>query len=90
MRINVYSQELTDETMLVTKHGTNEYGEPETFYGVRMMLHSPEQLHFNDEDDDRSGITFWLPKSSHRRQVLANTFVNLSEWVKKQIKDDDG
>lgn len=88
MRINVYSQELTDETMLITKEGTNEVGEPETFYGVRMMLHSPEQLHHTDDDDDRSGITFWLPKSTHRRQELANTFADLSELVKRNMDAD--
>lgn len=88
MRINVYSQELTDETMLITKEGTNEAGEPETFYGVRMMLHSPEQLHHTVDDDDRSGITFWLPKSRHRRLALADLFTDLQRLVKKQIDDD--
>lgn len=85
MRINVYSQELTDETMLITKEGTNELGLPEYFYGVRMMLHSPKELHHTDDDDDRSGITFWLPKSTHRRQELAATFLALSELVEQQI-----
>ena len=82
MRINIYSQELTSEVELVTKHGTNDKGEAETFHGVRMMLVSPDTLHHTPEDDDRSAVVFWLPKSSHRRQALATALYNMSEMVR--------
>ena len=42
MRINVYSQELTSEVMLVAKEGTDSAGNDATFTGVRMMLVSAE------------------------------------------------
>lgn len=60
MRINVYAEELTTETQLVSKTVTDaEFGE-RTFYGVRMFLKSPVELHHSEEDDDRSAITFWI------------------------------
>ena len=85
MRINVYSQELTDETMLIIKEGTDDKGEPATFYGVRMMLHSSEMLHHAPDDDDRSGITFWLPKSRTRRMILVDTFRDLIELIETEV-----
>lgn len=81
MRINVYSQELTSEIELIEKAGTDDEGRPETFYGVRMYLLSPEQLHHTTEDDDRSGITFWLPKSTVRRAELMVTLHKLAMMV---------
>ena len=58
MRINVYSQEMTNEVVLVCK--TADTGE--TYYGVRLYLQSPAVLHNTAADDDRSAITFWVPK----------------------------
>lgn len=60
MRINVYAEELTTETELVTKEVTDEEFGTRTFYGVRMFLASPDVLHHSAEDDDRSAITFWI------------------------------
>ena len=58
-RINVYAEELTPETALVTKTVNDaEFGE-RTFYGLRVFFHSPDQLHHSVEDDDRTAITFW-------------------------------
>lgn len=87
MRINVYSQELTEDTQIITKEGTDENGSPATFWGVRLYLHSPELLHHTPEDDDRSGITFWLPTSEHRRRELAATFRALADLT--EIITDD-
>ncbi len=85
MRINVYSQELTTDVAIVAKSGINETGEPEQFYGVRLYLLSPEQLHHTIIDDDRSAITLWLPKSSHRRQDLANAFYEMAQLIERNI-----
>lgn len=61
MRINVYAEELTDEVELITKHVDDEKFGPRTFYGVRVYLASPDVLHSDPEDDDRSAITLWVP-----------------------------
>lgn len=61
MRINVYAEELTAETQLVSKEVTDEKFGTRTFYGVRVYLVSPKVLHQNEADDDRSAITFWIP-----------------------------
>jgi hypothetical protein len=61
MRINVYSEELTDECEWVSKTvNVEKTGEMVTFYGIRVFLKSAPELHQGD-DDDRSAITFWIP-----------------------------
>lgn len=50
MRINVYTEELTDEVEVIEKDG---------FHGLRFYLKSPKELHHDGDDDDRSAITFW-------------------------------
>ena len=61
MRINVYAEELTPETEIITKTVTDKKFGTRTFYGIRMYLASPDVLHADPEDDDRSAITFWVP-----------------------------
>lgn len=61
MRINVYAEELTEETELITKTVTDDKFGTRTFYGVRMYLKSPPELHDDPADDDRSAITIWVP-----------------------------
>lgn len=70
--------------MLVSKDGTDDNGNPATFTGVRMMLVSPDTLHHTDDDDDRSAITLWLPKSKRRKQELANALRIMSDIVTSQ------
>lgn len=60
MRINVYAEEMTTETKLVTKTVTDDEFGTRKFYGIRMYLKSPPELHHSKEDDDRSAITFWV------------------------------
>lgn len=86
MRINIYSQELTDDVEIVSKDGvvcSKESGDDEdtVFYGVRFYLHSPDELHDDDDDDDRSAVTFWLPKSRRRREELALSFCRAAGYV---------
>jgi hypothetical protein len=87
MRVHVYSQELTSETDLVRKEGTDKEGQPETFYGVRLFLKSPEELHHTPEDDDRSAVTLWLPKSPHRRAMLAKALREMADHVQSTYED---
>lgn len=70
MRINVYSQELTDEVQEVHKKSNTGV----TYSAAQLILHSSERLHHPPQDDDRSAVTFWLPKSAERREQMAKAF----------------
>jgi hypothetical protein len=59
MRINVYSQEITPEVIKVTKVSNTGI----SYHAVQFVLHSSPMLHHPPEDDDRSAVTFWMPKS---------------------------
>lgn len=78
MRINVYSQELTDEVQVEEKVSNTGL----TYTAVRLMLHSSPFLHHPPKDDDRSGVTFWLPKSADRREALALAFERMATAVR--------
>ena len=77
MRINVYSQELTSEAHLIEKESNTGV----VYSAVQFMLHSSPMLHHPPEDDDRSAVTFWLPKSDNRRAELAATFRAMAKMV---------
>lgn len=78
MRINVYSQELTDEINVVEKESNTGL----VYSAVQLMLHSSLMLHHPPADDDRSAVTFWLPKSAARRESLAQTFERMATYVR--------
>lgn len=78
MRINVYSQELTAEVHRIEK--TSNTGL--VYSAVQLMLHSSPMLHHPPADDDRSAVTFWLPKSAGRREELATTFEHMANLVR--------
>lgn len=78
MRINVYSQELTDEVLLVEKPSNTGF----TYSAVQFVLHSSEKLRHPPQDDDRSAVTFWLPKSAARREALARVFEHAADTVR--------
>jgi hypothetical protein len=78
MRINVYSQELTDEVLTIEKVSNTGL----VYSAIQFVLHSSDRLHHPPADDDRSAVTFWLPKSIDRREALARTF----EIAAKQIR----
>lgn len=74
MRINVYSQELTDEVIHVEKVSNTGM----TYHAAQLVLHSSEKLHHPPMDDDRSAVTFWLPKSQARRRAMAKAFEEIA------------
>lgn len=78
MRINVYSQELTDEVNVIEKESNTGL----VYSAVQLMLHSSEKLHHPPADDDRSAVTFWLPKSKTRREELAKAFEKMAVEVR--------
>lgn len=74
MRINVYSQELTDEVQLVAKNSNTGVA----YHAAMLVLHSSPRLHHPPQDDDRSAVTFWLPKSKERREAIAKAFEEIA------------
>lgn len=85
MRINVYSQELTDEVLLIEKESNTGL----VYSAVQIVLHSSDKLHHPPQDDDRSAVTFWLPKSKNRREALALAFENMAKLV-RNARDETG
>lgn len=79
MRINVYSQEITDEVLLINKKSNTDL----TYSAVQLILHSSDKLHHPPLDDDRSAVTFWLPKSAERRAQFAETLRKMATLVDK-------
>lgn len=78
MRINVYSQEITSEVKVIEKSSNTGL----TYSAVQIILHSSERLHHPPADDDRSAVTFWLPKTAERREELAKTFERMAAEVR--------
>lgn len=78
MRINVYSQELTNEVQVIEKESNTGL----VYSAVMLMLHSSPRLHHPPNDDDRSAVTFWLPKSWDRREALARAFEEMAAQVR--------
>lgn len=74
MRINVYSQELTNEVISITKISNTGI----TYDAAQLVLHSSDKLHHPPLDDDRTAITFWLPKSAVRREEMAQAFEKIA------------
>jgi hypothetical protein len=84
MRVNVYSQELTNEVELIRQESNTGV----IYSAVRMMLHSAKELHHPPQDDDRSAVTFWLPKSRERREELALAFEQMAFSVRGAPPED--
>lgn len=85
MRINVYSQELTNEVGVLEKLSNTGL----VYSAVQIILHSSPKLHHPPQDDDRSAVTFWLPKSKSRREELATTFEKMAYEV-RNCKSETG
>lgn len=83
MRLNVYSQELTGEVLPVEK--TSNTGV--TYHAAQLILHSSPMLHHPPEDDDRSAVTFWLPRSDARREEMAQAFERIAEIFRTAPKE---
>lgn len=80
MRINVYNEELTDEVQVVTVTPRPN----RTYIGVRFMLASPDELHHAPEDDDRSGITFWLGTPEKAEAYFGRALAAVRAYRKEQ------
>jgi len=78
MRVNVYSQELTEEVKTIEKKSNTGF----IYSAVQFILHSSKRLHHPPDDDDRSAVTFWLPRSVERREALAKAFEEAAKRVR--------
>lgn len=74
MRINIYTQELTDEVIEFQKESNTGV----KYSAVQLVLHSSPMLHHPPADDDRSALTFWIPKSPQRREQMARAFERIA------------
>jgi hypothetical protein len=74
MRINVYSQELTNEVLMISKESNTGV----VYHAAQLILHSSPMLHHPPADDDRSAVTFWIPKSKERREEMAKAFEEIA------------
>lgn len=83
MRINVYSQELTDEVLHVEKKSNTDI----VYHAAQLILHSSHKLHHPPMDDDRSAVTFWLPRSQARREKIAKAFEELAHIFRNAPPD---
>lgn len=82
MRLNLYSQELIlDDSDRALEIVTKESDTGVVYSGIRMFLHSSDKLHDTDDDDDRSAITWWLPKSAKNRHALVDLFIQMANMV---------
>lgn len=82
MRINIYSQELPVELeSKAVQFGAKTSDTGRSYFFIRLFLHSSDRLHHTIQDDDRSAITFWLPKSEDKRAMLAAWFRRMAEKI---------
>lgn len=80
MRINVYSQELTPEVLLIEK----ESNTGRVYRAAQLVLHSSPMLRHPPSDDDRSAVTFWMPRSAHRLEEMATAFERIAELFRDE------
>lgn len=86
MRINVYAEELTNEVEIIRKSPDNHPGV--SFVGVRTYLASPELLHRDPDDDDRSAITVWVPwtmKSGHKPKIVIDLLRKMADDLEDEF-----
>lgn len=77
MRVNVYSQELTNDIELIEQKADTGV----VYSAVRLYLKSSDALHNRPGDDDRSAVTVWLPRSTERRAELSDALRGMAKMV---------
>ena len=63
MRVNIYAEELGKQVVNVQRNV-----DVKLFYGSRIFLASPPELHNTEGDDDRPAVTFWFDRKERRDQ----------------------
>lgn len=80
MRINVYSQELTAEVLEISKVSNTGI----EYKAIQFVLHSSPMLHHPPQDDDRSAVTFWLPRSARGLREFSNALARAAALVEME------
>ena len=81
MRINIYNEELTERVELTEKRAANT---GVSFYGLHFYLHSPEELHHDDADDDSSAVIFWGDTPEKLLSLLSNATQEVQMLIKSR------
>ena len=81
MRVNVYSEELSKQVVNVTSIVQETH--TTAFWGTRIFLLSPPELHHTKRDDDRSAVTFWFSSEKVRDQFSAAVSGVIVQWDHK-------
>lgn len=79
MRIQIYDEEISGEVMRVTKTASDT---GKTFTGLRIFLVSPDVLHHEPGDDDRSAITFWYEEGNLSEETLVRSTLRTASEVR--------
>ena len=75
MRVNVYSEELTDEIVVINRISAGG----ESFHGLRVYTKSHPDLHHTEADDDRSAVTFWFASMAELNDFREALYTKSSE-----------
>jgi hypothetical protein len=78
MRINVYSEELTERVELKSKRAENTGVE---FYGMHFFLRSQEELHHGDQDDDTSAVVLWSETPERLLALLSKATQEVQKFI---------
>lgn len=81
MRINVYSEELTDRIEVTPKQTTNTKA---VFYGLHFYLHSAEQLHSGKADDAQSAVILWKDSPEGLLALLTKATAAVHDFVERR------
>jgi hypothetical protein len=85
MRVNIYSQELTDEVNAVSKVSNTGI----EYKAIQFVLHSSPMLHHPPADDDRSAVTFWLPQSDRGLREFRGALIDAVKIVDAEYQKFD-
>ena len=73
MRVNVYSSETTGEVLGIHKDTPSGV----RYHGAQIILHSPAQLAFAEED--RSAVTFWFEDKKKRNEFASAVALTINQ-----------
>lgn len=77
MRVNVYSEELTHEIVVINRISISAGGE--SFHGLRVYTKSHPDLHHTEDDDDRGAVTFWFASMTELNDFREALYTKSSE-----------
>lgn len=83
MRINIYNEEFTTEIEIVEAVAKDTGLH---FYGLRVFLKSPDDLHHSEEDDDRSAVTFWADNRGYLLNLVGLMRSKLDSNINNSIR----